>query len=159
MIAAPSALPLGRFGACFEPPNRDRVAAEIARLSSLLARLDRERKRAARMARSGLHHSRRKGDRTLTPEAVDELIERFGSGGSMRGIARAMGSSRGAVSGRLHRLRSETAGWGEDERNRLCDLLSDDLPIGEAARLLGVSGPGAAAAFAVIRREIGKQAK
>jgi|GEM_PF-4925822 len=111
------------------------------------------------MARPGLHHSRRKGDRTLTVEAVDELIERFGSGGSMRGIARAMGLSRGAVSGRLHRLRRETAGWGEAERGRLCDLLSDSIEMSEAARLMHVSAPGAAAAFAAIRRDIGKQAE
>lgn len=159
MIAAPDALPLGRFGARIEPPDRDRIAAEIARLSALLVRLDRERKRAARMARPGLRHSRRRGDRTLTPEAVEELIERFGSGGSMRGIAKAMGLSRGAVSGRLHRLRRETRGWGEAERERLCDLLSDGVEMSEAARLMQVSAPGAAAAFAAIRRDIGKQAR
>ena len=159
MIVAPAALPLGRFGAAAGTPIREDILAEIDRLKALLASLDRERKRAARMARPGLHHSRRKGDRTLTPEAIDELIERFGSGGSMRGIAKAMGSSRGAVSGRLHRLRSETARWGEAERARLCDLLADDSPLDEAARSMGVSAPGAAAAFAAIRREIGKQAK
>ena len=76
----------------------------------------------------------------------------------MNGIAAAMGSSRGAVSGRLHRLRRETEGWGEAERERLCDLLAEDVPLDEAARLLGVSAPGAAFAFAAIRRDIGKQA-
>lgn len=158
MIAAPAALPLGLFGARASPPDRDRIAAEIERLSALLARLDRERERAVRLARPGLHHSRRRGDRTLTPETVDALIERFGSGETMRQIARAMGLSRGAVSGRLHRLRSETTGWSEAERERLCELLGDDVPLEEAARMMGVSAAGAATAFAAIRREIGKQA-
>gem|GEM_PF-4247862 len=36
MIVTPSALPLGRFGARIAPPDRDQVAAEIARLSALL---------------------------------------------------------------------------------------------------------------------------
>lgn len=158
MIAAPAALPLGLFGARISTPDRARVAAEIARLKALLARLDRERRQAARPTRTGLRHSRRKGDRTLSPETVDALIERFGSGETMGAIARAMGLSRGAVSGRLHRLRSETAGWSEAEGERLCDLLGDDVPLEAAAGMMGVSAAGAATAFAAIRREIGKQA-
>lgn len=158
MIAAPSALPLGRFGSRIAAPNRDEIAAEIGRLSALLARMDRERKAAARAARPGLGHSRRRGDRTLGPAAVDRLLELFGSGETMKGIAAAMGSSRGAVSGRLHRLRREAGGWGAAERERLCDLLAEDISLDEAARLMGVSAPAAAFAFAAIRRDIGKQA-
>ena len=94
----------------------------------------------------------------MTQEAVDELLERFGSGETMNGIAAAMGFSRGAVSGRIHRLRRETAAWGESDKARLCDLLAIDTPLGEAARLMGVPAPSAAAAFAAIRREMGKQA-
>jgi hypothetical protein len=158
MIAAPAALPLGRFGARASVPDRDRVAAEIRRLSALLACIDRERKEAARAARPGLGHSRRRGDCTLAPEAIDDLLERFGAGETMTAIAAAMGFSRGAVSGRIHRLRRESAGWTEAESERFRDLVADDITLGEAARLMGVSAPGAAAAFATLRREMGKQA-
>ncbi len=158
MIAAPSALPLGRFGAGPAACDRDRIAAEIARLSALLARLDRERKDSARAARPRLGHSRRRGDCSLGPQAVGELLERFGSGETMKAIADAMGFSRGAVSGRIHRLRRESAGWTEAESERFRDLVADDVPLDEAARLMGVSAPAAAAAFATLRREMGKQA-
>jgi biotin operon repressor len=158
MIAAPSALPLGRFGARQAVLGREEIAAEIERLSTLLARLDRERKAAVRAARPGLGHSRRRGDCTLTRQAVDELLERFGSGETMKAIADAMGLSRGAVSGRIHRLRRESAGWSAVEADRFRDLVADDIPLDEAARLMGVSAPSAAAAFATLRREIGKQA-
>ena len=159
MIAAPAALPLGRFGAGIEAPDREAVAGEIQRLSALLARLDRERRRAALMARPGLHHSRRKGDRTLPPEAVDELLERFGSGDTMTAIARAMGSSKGAVSGRIHRLMSEIADWNDAQWDRLLELLADDVPVSEAAARMGVPASAAAAALARIRRDMGERAR
>jgi hypothetical protein len=162
MIAAPAALPLGRFGARIAVPNRDEIAREISRLSALLSRLDREGNQElraeARKARAGLGHSRLRGDRTLTPQAVDELLERFGSGETIEAIAAAMGLSRGAVSGRLHRLRRESAGWSEAEMARFRDLVADDIPLSEVARLMGVSEPSAAAAFAILRRDMGAQA-
>lgn len=158
MIAAPPALPLGRFGSRILAPDREAIAAEIGRLSALLARLDRERRRSARASRRGPGHSRRRGDCSLPRQAVDELLERFGSGETMTAIAAAMGFSRGAVSGRLHRLRRETAAWGEAERARLCDLLAGDVPFAEAGPAMGVSAPAAACAFAQIRRDMGKQA-
>jgi transposase-like protein len=97
-----------------------------------------------------------------TPERIVMLTEHYGSGGGLSEIARRWGISRSAVIGKWNRLINETAAaaeWEGELLDAMCDALADEVSFDTIAGKLGISVGGVMAAFAVLRRQMGVQAR
>jgi hypothetical protein len=88
---------------------------------------------------------------------ITMLCERLGEGSSFAVVASALGVTRGVISGKFDRLKSEFA--GRMSKAGFCERLSEGAELEDIAEEAGVSFGAAEAMLAQVRRDLGPQAR
>jgi hypothetical protein len=95
--------------------------------------------------------------RTKWTEAmIEELCERHCHGETLTAIGTALGISRGAVGGKIDRLRRE---WGEESTDMLAHAASEDVEFHDIANAMRLPREVVAFRFADLRRGFGAQGR
>lgn len=92
------------------------------------------------------------------PARLTALCDAWGDGSTLETISCIIGCSRGAIGGRLNRLRCEAARHDLTNR-RTADMLADGRSLEEIANIAKVSVAAVEVRLADIRRGLGPQAR